>query len=669
MRTREFLYGAAVVLIGGLSAAARGADKAESPEWWQAEKEVTAALSKPGADIAVLAAAARTAKPATGREAMFNLSLLLRAGMNRDAQAAVKELKRTAPDLESHQVAGIYYLACDRLIAWDVAQTVVEEFAANVREISLGNRLLKHMQEAGRTVEQIDEWLAHKPPGRDNLWVKERLRFNVEHGRGDDLAREMCDQVRKTPDDAQRAIALLDALLYARPWKPGKSPPELAWMSETVKPKLATEAAELARRLKDFDQPAVAVTFYSRAVETPLTDKEIESLGRMSAMWRPPETMRAAFDAHVREGLAACLLKLGRNAEAQKRMVEAADIRKKYALGTNALFAGQVQAASGQRVIEGRIQEQEKPSGNNPAYWRERAAYYRGRNDAAQEEQSLKKGLSLSKPLPAPEGGFRRQGDMRASLVSDYAYFLARQKRADDAVAFLRSEIAEAPADAESAVAAARCLAFDFERHMRADDEVLWKWLTARPKWEHVEERVLERMLEKAKADELDKHFSRAEQLVADKDPSRAFSLGWVMNRMHHAQRSIPLLEQAIRRAENKEFGQRAVFTLFESCLDLNDWKRAETLFPEASMRLTPDEQPEWYSRIAVAAAKAGAKADALRIWKAGAALNPAKMRGLDELAKAGLREELADFYRQMRKRMPTSDVPPNALRTLEAAR
>jgi hypothetical protein len=47
-------------------------------------------------------------------KAMFNLSVLLRAGMNRDAQAAVKELGRAAPELESYQVGSIYYVACDR---------------------------------------------------------------------------------------------------------------------------------------------------------------------------------------------------------------------------------------------------------------------------------------------------------------------------------------------------------------------------------------------------------------------------------------------------------------------------------------------------------------------------------------------------------------------------
>ena len=86
-------------------------------------------------------------------------------------------------------------------------------------------------------------------------------------------------------------------------------------------------------------------------------------------------------------------------------------------------------------------------------------------------------------------------------------------------------------------------------------------------------------------------------------------------------------------------------------------------------MRLTTHEQPDWYSRIAVIAAKAGAKDDALRIWKAGANVNPAEMRGLEELAKAGLHDELADYYREMHLRMPTSDVPPKSMELLDANR
>jgi hypothetical protein len=50
-------------------------------------------------------------------------------------------------------------------------------------------------------------------------------------------------------------------------------------------------------------------------------------------------------------------------------------------------------------------------------------------------------------------------------------------------------------------------------------------------------------LLERAESDQLDKHFSRAEKLTEEQDPTRAFSLGWIMNRMGNPKRSIPLLQ------------------------------------------------------------------------------------------------------------------------------
>ncbi|MFN0128482.1 MAG: biopolymer transporter ExbD, partial [Verrucomicrobiales bacterium] len=650
------------------TAVAAGQDRTAEPlDWWQTERDVTAALDTPGADIAALAEGARSAKPATGREAMFNLALLLRAGMNREAQAAIKQLKRTSPDLHGSQLRQIYHTVGDQMAAWDVARTLVEEFAETIHDIDLSNRLFEHMAK-GRTkpeaFQEIDPWLARMPAGYDYFWIKERLKFHVEMGNGEALAQDLIDQVRAHPDDARRAIAMIDAFLYARPWRDGDPTPDFDWLSRTVHPKLATEAADLAERLANFEQPATALAFFGRALELRLADAEIQDLSRMSQAVVLPETMRVMFKARLLEGMAGCLSKLGQKDEAQRRMDEVAELRKKPSPRPGALPAGQVREAGGQKEIEDRIRPEEQPSVDDPAYWRQRADYFRGRNDAVQEEQALKKGLSLAKPLPAPDRKGKGWGDMRASLIGAYSNFLLRQKREDEAVALMRGELAQSPAASESSHAAARHLAFDFPQHARADDEILWKWLSGRPKWEHVEERVLWHMLENATADELDKHFSRAEQLADGSDATRAARLGWIMNRMRHTKRSIPLLEQAIRRA-NDDVRANATFTLLESCLDLGDWQRAEELFPEASKRLTAHEQPEWCSRIALIAANAGAKADALRIWKTGVAKNPVQMHGLKALAEAGLRDELTDFYRQMQERLPASEVPANALKTL----
>ena len=255
--------------------------------------------------------------------------------------------------------------------------------------------------------------------------------------------------------------------------------------------------------------------------------------------------------------------------------------------------------------------------------------------------------------------------DMRAWLLGDYARFLKRKNRTPEAVALLRKEIEQAPADAPSAVKAANMLAFDFATHIAADDEVLWTWLAHRPKWEHTETRLLWRMLEKASQDDLDPHFARAEALAEQADPTRAYALGWIMNRMQYPKRSIPLLEYAVANAHDDEFREWVTFTLFESYLDTGNWKQAEQIFAEARKRLSPTEVPDWYSRIAFVAAKTGAKADAMRIWKAAANINPSDLRPLEPLAAAGLRDELVAFYHDMAARLPSSETPQRALKML----
>ena len=173
-------------------------------------------------------------------------------------------------------------------------------------------------------------------------------------------------------------------------------------------------------------------------------------------------------------------------------------------------------------------------------------------------------------------------------------------------------------------------------------------------------------MLENANRTEIEKYFSRAESLAEGKEPSRASKLGWIMNRMGHAKQSIELLEYAVEMADNQEVKEEAGFTLFESYLDVGDWARAEQIFPLAHKRLTPTEATDWYARIAVAAAVADRKADAMRIWRVAANANPARPTYLRRLAKRGLREELAVFYSELAKKLPESDAPAKALNRLE---
>ena len=631
-------------------------------DWFEADREAGALLMRERRDIAGLVGEVTASSAKTPQEAMLKLNVLMRAGMNEAASETLEELSALCPELSNYQISAIYYRAFDDYEAWGFAQRVAEVFADVIEELALESRLFRHWLEWGRSVEEIDGWLAEMPMGRNGFWVKERLRFNEAHGRAEKLVSQMAEAVSENPEDIERVLVFLDALIYAGQWQ--RQERDLSWLPAAIKPKLATQAEHIATRLKTLERWEPASTFFQQAIATPLTDEEVRDYRGQFQL--SPQMLRAIFAVNSREALAQCLMKMDKNAEAQKLMVAAADIREEHKLPINAFLAGEVQAASGARVIEGRIKEQEKLSEDDPEYWRKRAEYYRGRGEPDNEEQALLKGLSLTKPLPPPERPVKGHTDLRSWILSDYAHFLERMKRVPEAVALIRKELADAPAESVSSWRAANLLAFDFTEEIRVDDELLWKWLSERPKWEHVEERLLWRMLEKANRSGVGEYFSRAEKLAKDRDASRAYSLGWIMNRMEFAERSIGLLEYAVEAAGDEQLKEQAAFALLESYLDVGDWSRAEGIFPEARRRLTLVEETDWYTRIAVAAAASGEKEEAIRIWLVGANGNPARLACLLRLANYGLRDELAAYYRELGKKLPLSEAPGKALKILE---
>jgi tetratricopeptide (TPR) repeat protein len=633
------------------------------PDWFEADKTAATLLVTERRDIVDLVGEVSASRPETPQEAMVKLSVLMRAGMNEKAVETIEELGELCPELGNYQISSIYYRACDQYEAWELVRRLLEVFAEQVENVWLENRFLKHWQEAGGSFDEIDGWLAEMPLGRKGYWTKERMRFNEAHGRGDKLVGELTEKVMKNPQNIQGVLVLLDALIHAggrrgHEW-------DLSWIAAAIKPKSATEAEKIASRLKTLEQWEAGSTFFRRAIATPLTEREVRDCADRFQVMMSPEILRAIFAVNAREGLAQCLMKMEENDEAQKWMVEAADIREEHKLNMNALFAGEVQAESGARVIESRIKEQEKFSEDDPEYWRKRAEYYRGRREPDNEEQALLKALALAEPKTRPDRPGKGYTDLRSWILRDYVGFLERMKRVDEAIVLLRKELTAAPAESESSKRAARILAFDFEKHVSADDELLWKWLSEQPKWEHTEERLLWRMLEKAEGAHLDKHFSRAEKLTEEQDPTRAFSLGWIMNRMDNPKRSIPLLQYALEHAENKEIKDNAAITLFESYLDIGDWSRAEQIFPDAKRRLSLAEETDWYTRIAVKAAAAGDKDDAMRIWRVAANANPARPLHIRQLAKYGLKDDLAAFYRELAKKLPESNAPDRVFKIL----
>lgn len=652
--------------------------QAAAPEWWQVERDVVAMQMRQKGSIEALVAQVTGSEPASVSEDLFKLSVLMRADMEQEAAACVKRLKKRYPELGQEQISAIYYSACDNYGAWGTAQALVEAYAGNITELALDNRLVAHMLASGWSAQRVDKWMADLAPaspvksakrpdlwfaGRraspSDFWFWARLKFDLDHGMGEARLAEMAAAARARPDDTQRVMAFVQALKEAK--GKGLLAVDLAWLPGAVKPKLATEARELAEGLGRLEQWGLALGYGEKAATTPLTTEETGWMSEMISVRMPEETLQAAFTADAAEFVSQCHLHLDRKAEAQQWMVRADDIRKKHSLGRNALFAGQVQAFSGQQVVEGRIQKAEEKSKDDPEYWLERAEYYHGRKEPAQEEAALKQALELVQPKPGRAADW---SNSRRQVVSRYVAFMIRVDRRAEAIAMLRAEVEKSP-DAAAAGWAVNTLVFQFEKEIAPEDPALWAWLAKRPQWDYTEERLVWRLLENAGPARLEKCLVRAEGLAAGADPSRSSKLGWVMDRMGYAKRAIPLLQLAVEKTSDKEQKEAATFTLLEAYLDSGEWKRAEEIFPKAAVRLSPGEVPDWYSRIALAAAKANAKADAMRLWAEVANLSPGALRHLDQLAEAGLKEELIAFYKAMQKRLPTSQIPARALKEL----
>jgi tetratricopeptide (TPR) repeat protein len=333
-------------------------------------------------------------------------------------------------------------------------------------------------------------------------------------------------------------------------------------------------------------------------------------------------------------------------------------------------FAGEVQADSGARVIEGRIKEAEAGNENSSDYWHMRAKYYAGRQEDAQAVEAFEKALALAPFDPSNE----TKMFTRRSILRDYADYKARTSGAREAMQLLWREFDSVPLDTDYAAWLVSDMT-DYERDdakvLQAGNDRLWAHLAARKQWGHYEEKLLWRMISNVPASERESYWSRAEALAGNADPSRALRLGWIMTRTDASARAIPLLEEAMERlpdvADPKGNDKwSAAITLFGAYLDTIDWRGAEAIWPIARQRLTPREIPDWLGRIAVAAAKTGAEDEAMRLWRTTVNLDRMDFRHLGDLARFSLKQRLRDFYQQMSHDDPASRAPEAALKLLQ---
>jgi len=644
------------VMLTGLSRTGRTEMPKPAPHdlWWKTERSLTEILKEH--DLHELVTSPDIRKPTSDpAELLRRLQLFVRAGHREEAGAAITGLAKVRAGLPAHLLvdAAMFLLGREE---WELSRVFLETFP----HIQAGwdTTLFRHWKEQGKTIEDIDAWIAKRQPANPGYWVEKRIGLRAENGTDGALIGELADAVRARPADPERVILYLDATSHR------EETPE--WLGEAFRPKRALDAYHVGSRLID-RAPEAAVKLLERANDMEITEAQIREASRTIQRVLAPGEARKMLIAWFRQGLVRACQKTGRDQKAQEIMeLLVRDGGDGIVHATMAQMAGQVQGASGARVVEQRIRKDEEANQDAPRYWLSRANYFAGRREDDEAVRAYEKALELAS---IEKKRRHKVMDVRFEILVSYERHLIRMKKLDAADRLLHRELEQVPHDAITARrAAAAILALDSDHKLlvQPGDPVLWSYLKRIPKWDYTEEQVLWKLLDRTPEADKEKALRRALRLTRGKHATRAKITGWILTRMGQGCRAIPLLRDAVRRLKKKDELESARFTLFEACLDTGDWRAAEKLFPRASARLTGKELPRWYASIAVLAAKKGARADALRIWKKVSNLDPADLHRLDEIAAAGMKQELTDFYRAMAERDPASWIPERALEILE---
>ena len=575
------------------------------PAAWAGERDVVEALFR--RDVGEWARSLeRTPVPKDPDARLDRFQVLVRAGDDAGLRRLIPALK----DLETHRQARVI----DFLIGredWEMARYAMEQLP----HAGPGWAYVFVRQWAARAdADEIDRWLTAQT-AKSRHWFFERLRFRKRLGTAEPLVDEAEAAARRKPKDIDGVRFYVNVLSAADAKR------DLSWIAEQVRPRLAYESYRLGEDLLRH-APRVGIALLERALTQRFTEEDERAMKTyMCVVAGDVEPMLR--DA-TKQRLMHAYLRVGEPKKSQKLLEE---LSAKYPDGipTGMLeAAGRVQGASGARVIAKRVEENGTPL--------DRAKYLAGRGENEKAEHAFQTAWKERRGL---------------DVVRAHAHHRFKTEGAESALALLRTRLEAVPVGGALAAGIIHQIVHYSDDRTKPDAEPWWRYLAARPVWGNGrEERLLYRMAERMDRKDGDAFWRRAEALAKDAHPSRARRIGWVMTRCDAHARALPLLRDAVARLDDEQERRSALFNLYETHLHLGDWRNAEKLGPRVRPHLTPNEIIEWYSRLALTAARAGDRADALRIWTVRTNLDRGDLRFIDEMAAAGFRKELTALYK-----------------------
>lgn len=649
------------------------------------DKEIESRVEKllEGRDVGELAKELALKKTAGTGDLLIKLSVFARAGHRAQVSETLREIGKIYPDAPNREQI---LLVVRRAIDTDdlAARRIFYEHLAPEGDAHAGT-FIRAWREKGDAGE-LEKWLTARAEKSDIWW---ELWFDLKKSRGAEqpILDALAQKIRENPSDYARVKKYL-RLIAVPVWASvmeispvisyDRYEEDVAWLAETLKTDSPYEKFDLAVRLQN-KYPLIAARLLEESLSLAYTEKDARLMGEYLSLSgfhaKEIENPEKAFRNWTRHALVKIYRATKQDLLAQP-LVEAltADGAENTESYGGFAAAGAVQSATTARIVENRILTSEKLNENSPDYWISRAAYYAGRQDAAEVRKTYRRALEKFPYQP---------NDWQASSPRlKILFFLCTgQDENPETVALLRGELTRARknADANYLYDLLNILDEEFDElydEFFTNTDLLPKIMAAIPRWLYEEENVhgrnsflIEQVMESEKWDPKKREAVLTELVkLARRDlPARAVTLVNSLQALDEDRKAIALLEESLKIApvENKQdryFEQESLKDdLFDAYLAVGDWRKAEKMYA-GGFRYAGNE----LAKIAVAAAQAGQITDAVRVWKMNAGFDRRDFGMLYELAKTGAKAPLREFYKRMKETDALSEIPDKTLAILQ---
>ena len=506
--------------------------------------------------------------------------------------------------------------------------------------------LLIHWDEAGDPAE-IDPWLARLSEKSDHwlgVWISSKRDGNKWAPILDLLEAD----VRANPAEYRPAQRLAMAANMV-----GSSGYD--WVGNAFSSPNPSDHISMVQEYHGKMSPAVRLNLILRAGELPFTKTDQEWVVQRRR-WMSVERQDIPWEQELRTTLRLSLLdaytQAGKAQEAQKLM-EQLMAENGGEVPISLVYAGQIQGASGARVVEKKVLEAEEKEGDTAGYWDRRADYFEGRQQWKEAERARLRCMELA----TPEGKFW-------ALLS----YLGLLQRTDVSRAYNDFWQRSKGLPPDQVVVLLNSFSNRVESPIRGDDERCWDTLNNSPRWDGYARSVLLHMTERPGKSSRRQILLRGAELAKETDGTRAATLVEVIKITRHIDPNdplpiVPLLEYAVAKnvadASSSDGSVKRAYEnvkreLWEEYIKQNQWRKALALKPTGDA-----------SQLAIAAAASGDNDDAMRFWKQATANDRMALKPLYTLRTTGLREALVKYYRQMARELPNNAAPPLALTIL----